>query len=261
MVEQIHLVVTGEVPEKIRAYVDERMAHAVIHDARDFDCEDKMTVVPVDLERYSAYDRKNIPWNPPSASTPMKNASKHINKDKDMTNEIITADQFRAVCRKLGLELKESTDHRTPGMLGISAYVYSPIFKFGKDSIAEFFVQDEYDTPLVQYCTNVETDDNYGNFLVIDEGLTGLWPSAKNVDDLELQLRRAIDNIKKIEDETTWPKRQKITIEIYYDQHKDNRFTREDLDEVVWKLFDNLSEKTTITGLSAASMTYFPKGA
>lgn len=78
MVEQIHLVVTGEVPAKIRAYVDERMAHAVIHDARDFDCEDKMTVVPVDLERYSTYDRKNIPWNPTSTSTPMKNASKLI---------------------------------------------------------------------------------------------------------------------------------------------------------------------------------------
>ena len=84
MVEQIHLVVTGEVPEKIRAYVDERMAHSVIQDARDFDCEDKMTVVPVDLERYSAYDRKNIPWNLPlprntkSTSTTLKDAGKLI---------------------------------------------------------------------------------------------------------------------------------------------------------------------------------------
>ena len=176
-----------------------------------------------------------------------------------MTDETITADQFRDVCRKLGLELKENTDPMYPGLLGMSAYVYSPIFKFGKDSIAEFFVQDEYDTPMVQYCANVEKDDNYGNYLVIDEGLTGLWPSAKNVDDLELQLRRAIDNIKATEDKTSWPKRQKITIEVFYDQHRDNRFTRQDLDEIIWKLFDKLSDKTTITGLNAANMTYFSK--
>lgn len=79
MVEQIYLVVTGDVPEKIRAYVDERMAHSVIQDARDFDCENKMAVVPVELERYSSYDRKNIPWNPTSICTPMQNAKKLIN--------------------------------------------------------------------------------------------------------------------------------------------------------------------------------------
>jgi len=174
-------------------------------------------------------------------------------------NETITADQFRDICSKLGLELKESTDPMIPGMLGISAYVYSPIFKFGKDSVAEYFVQDEHDTPVVQYCNHVEKDDNYGNYIVIDEGLTGLWPSARNTDALELQLRRALDNIKKIEDDTKWPKRQHFTVEVYYDQHKDMRFTRQDLDEEIWHFIDRLDDKLSLVIVNAAGKTYFTR--
>lgn len=78
MVETIHLVITGDVPKNIRAYVDERMANDVIRDARDFDCEEKMSVVSVDLERYSAYDRRQIPWNPPEMNQPIKRKSTNV---------------------------------------------------------------------------------------------------------------------------------------------------------------------------------------
>jgi len=181
-------------------------------------------------------------------------------KDKDMPDEIITADQFRDICRKLKIELKETTDPvNNPGMLGISAYVYSPIFKFGKDSVAEFFIQGNGDTPSVQYCNHVEKDDHYCNYIVIDEMLSGCWPVARNADDLELQLRRAIDNIKKIEDETKWPKRQNFTVEVYYDQHKDMRFTRQDLDEEIWHFIDRMGGKLDLVIVNAAGQTYYDR--
>lgn len=178
-----------------------------------------------------------------------------------MSDENITADQFRDICGKLGLTLKETTDPvNNPEMLGISAYVYSPIFKFGKDSIAEYFVQGNGDmTPSVQYCNHVEKDDNYGNYIVIDEELSGCWPAARNADDLELQLRRAIDNIRKIENETKWPKRQCFTVEVFYDQHKDMRFTREDLDEEIWHFIDRLGDKLDLVIVNAAGQTYYDR--
>ena len=45
----------------------------------------------------------------------------------------ISVEEYKNVCKKLGLTLEESTDPKIPGFLGIYAYVYSPIFKFGKD--------------------------------------------------------------------------------------------------------------------------------
>ncbi len=172
----------------------------------------------------------------------------------------ISVEQFKAVCNKLGLELKESTDPKISGFLGIQAYVYSPIFKFGKDSIAELLIQDVHQGhPWVTYCNSVEKDDNYGNYIAIDDGLTGCWDALWDVDDLELQLRRTLDKIKEIEEKTKWPKRQHITIDVYYDQERDNRFLRKDLDEIVWKFFDDISDKVPVVILNAAGNTYYAR--
>lgn len=45
---------------------------------------------------------------------------------------------------------------------------------------------------------------------------------------------------------------------VYYDQHRDVKFTRKDLDEIVWKLYDMLDEKMSIAVLNADGRTYYP---
>ena len=76
----------------------------------------------------------------------------------------ISVEEYKNVCKKLGLILEESTDPKIPGFLGIQANVYSPIFKFGKDNIADLLIQDAHQkNPWVTYCNSVEKDDNYGN--------------------------------------------------------------------------------------------------
>lgn len=173
----------------------------------------------------------------------------------------ISVEEFKNVCKKLGLILEEHTDPKIPGFLEISGCVYSPIFKFGKDEIADLLIQDEHqDHPWVTYCNSVEKDDSYGNYIAIDKELTGCWNTPYDIDDFELQLRRTLDKIKEVEEKTKWPKRQHITIDIYYDQERDNRFLRQDLDEIVWKFFDDINDKIQVTGLNAAGRTYYTKG-
>lgn len=172
----------------------------------------------------------------------------------------ISVEEYKNVCKKLGLTLEESTDSKIPGFLGIHAYVYSPIFKFGKDSIADLLIQDAHqDHPWVTYCNSVEKDDNYGNYIAIDKELTGCWNTPWDVDDFELQLRRTLDKIKEVEEKTKWPKRQHITIDVFYDQERDNRFLRQDLDEIVWKFFDDISDKVPVAVLNAAGNTYYAR--
>ena len=172
----------------------------------------------------------------------------------------ISVEEFKQVCKNLNLEIEETTDPKIPGFLGIAAYVYSPVFKFGKDAIADLLIQDDkQEHPWVTYCDGLVKDDNYGNYIVLDEELTGLWSSPLDTDDLELHLRRAIDKIKAVEEKTKWPKRQKIEIEIYYDQERDNRFLRKDLDEIIWRLYDNLNGRILVKVLNAAGRTYVPK--
>lgn len=172
----------------------------------------------------------------------------------------IYPDQFRELCKRLKLAFTETDDPNIPGMLSMDAYVYSPIFKYGKDCIASLFIQDDSyaNNPNVSYCDNVVKDDSYGNYIVLDEGLTGLWSCPHTLDELELHMRRAIDKIREVEENTQWPKRQHLTIDVYYDQHRDMMFTRKDLDEVVWKLYDMLDEKTCIAILNADGRTYYP---
>ena len=173
----------------------------------------------------------------------------------------IYPDQFRELCQRLKLEVTEREDPYITGMLGMDAYVYSPIFKYGKDSIASLYIQDEScaNDPEVSYCDNVVNDDNYGNYIVLDEGRTGCWRCPHSLDELELHLRRAIDKIREVEENTKWPKRQHFQIDVFYDQHRDMRYTREDLDEIVWKLYDMLDEKMCIAILNADGRTYYPK--
>lgn len=170
----------------------------------------------------------------------------------------ISVEEFKEVCKKLGLTLEETTDPEIPGFLGISGIVYSPIFKFGKDKIADLLIQNSrQDHPWVTYCNSVEKDDSYGNYIAIDKELTGCWNCPFDIDDFELQLRRTLDKIKEVEEKTKWPKRQFITIELCYDQERDNRFTRQDLDEAVWKFFDDINDKIPVIVLNAAGRTYY----
>ena len=74
-----------------------------------------------------------------------------------------------------------------------------------------------------------------------------------------MQLRKTLDKIKEIEAKTKWPKRQHITIDVYYDQERDSRFLRQDLDEVVWKFFDDINDKVPVVVLNAAGNTYYAK--
>lgn len=172
----------------------------------------------------------------------------------------ISVEEFKQVCKNLNLEIEETTDPRIPGFLGIYAYIYSPIFKFGKDAIANLLIQDDkQEHPWVTYCDGLVKDDSYDNYIVLDEGLTGLWSSPFDTDDLELHLRRAIDKIKAVEEKTKWPKRQHITIDVFYDQERDNRFLRKDLDEIVWKFFDDISDKVPVAVLNAAGNTYYAR--
>lgn len=188
MVEQIHLVVTGEVPEKIRAYVDERMAHAVIHDARDFDCEDKMTVVPVDLERYSAYDRKNIPWNPTSTSTPMKNASKLIKAlhKSFVPGKLSSSEEAAMYEMSVALHDMERRHHSAlrkskfrqeyPGLLGMLEAVIGKFVRIVDVSLRDEVGHDEYDsaaTPFYVKKIVVSSSQNtvyvHGSYICCDE--------------------------------------------------------------------------------------------
>ena len=69
------------------------------------------------------------------------------------------------------------------------------------------------------------------NYIAIDKELSGCWDIPWDVDDFELQLRRTLDKIKEVEEKTKWPKRQHITIDVFYDQERDNRFLRQELQQ------------------------------